>query len=241
MGKMASKLKWGYATQQQAAAKGIDAGSWQKSKNALAKVEKLFADKLQGSKSALQNAILKGKAGNLNGMIEDQMLGELGDPATATVVAAAAPIIIATINILKEAGLIGKNENIDINKLSSEIANDPSATAAMMEIESSENLPATNDPIPMSQTTSESTSSTASGSSGGGIMNFIKKNPVPAVIGGGLLAFGIYQLVKPKPKTASLSGYRTRKSTKKTAPAKSVKSRGTAKAKKLPVKSMKLF
>lgn len=241
MGKMASKLKWGYATQQQAAAKGIDAGSWQKSKNALAKVEKLFADKLQGSKSALQNAILKGKAGNLNGMIEDQMLGELGDPATATVVAAAAPIIIATINILKEAGLIGKNENIDINKLSSEIANDPSATAAMMEIESSENLPATNDPIPMSQTTSESTSSTASGSSGGGIMNFIKKNPVPAVIGGGLLAFGIYQLVKPKPKTASLSGYRTRKSTKKTAPAKSVKSRSTAKAKKLPVKSMKLF
>ena len=186
------KLKWGYATQQQAAAKGIDAGSWQKSKNALAKVEKLFADKLQGSKSALQNAILKGKAGNLNGIIEDQMLGELGDPATATVVAAAAPIIIATINILKEAGLIGKNENIDINKLSSEIANDPSATAAMMEIESSENLPATNDPIPMSQTTSESTSSTASGSSGGGIMNFIKKNPVPAVIGGGLLAFGIY-------------------------------------------------
>lgn len=241
MGKMASKLKWGYATQQQAAAKGIDAGSWQKSKNALAKVEKLFADKLQGSRSALQNAILKGKAGNLNGMIEDQMLGELGDPATATVVAAAAPIIIATINILKEAGLIGKNENIDINKLSSEIANDPSATAAMMEIESSENLPATNDPLSMSQTKSESTSSTASGSSGGGIMNFIKKNPVPAVIGGGLLAFGIYQLVKPKKKTSSLSGYRTRKSTKKSAPAKSVKSRSTAKAKKLPVKSMKLF
>jgi hypothetical protein len=210
MGKMASKLKWGYATQQQAAAKGIDAGSWQKSKNALAKVEKLFADKLQGSRSALQNAILKGKAGNLNGMIEDQMLGELGDPATATVVAAAAPIIIATINILKEAGLIGKNENIDINKLSSEIANDPSASTAMMEIESSENLPATNDPIPMSQTTSESTSSTASGSSGGGIMNFIKKNPVPAVIGGGLLAFGIYQLVKPKKKTSSLSGWKKR-------------------------------
>ena len=219
MGKMSSKLKWGYATQQQAAAKGIDAGSWQKSKNALAKVEKLFADKLQGSRSALQNAILKGKAGNLNGMVEDQMLGELGDPATASVVAAAAPIILATIKILKEAGLIGQNENIDINKLSSEIANDPDAASAMMEIESSENLPATNDPIPMTQTASESTSSNTSSTSGGGIMNFIKKNPVPAVIGGGLLAFGIYQMVKPKKKASNLSGYRTRKSTKKSAPA----------------------
>jgi hypothetical protein len=93
----------------------------------------------------------------------------------------------------------------------------------------------------MSQTTTESTSSTASGSSGGGIMNFIKKNPVPAVIGGGLLAFGIYQLVKPKKKTSSLSGYRTRKTTKKSAQSNSVKSRSTSKAKKLPVKSMKLF
>jgi hypothetical protein len=72
-------------------------------------------------------------------------------------------------------------------------------------------------------------------------MNFIKKNPVPAVIGGGLLAFGIYQMVKPKKKASNLSGYRTRKSTKKSAPAKSVKSKSTSKAKKLPVKSMKLF
>jgi hypothetical protein len=58
-------------SEQQATAKGIDSGSRQKSKNALAKVEKLFADQLQGRMSALQNAILKGKAGNLNGIIED--------------------------------------------------------------------------------------------------------------------------------------------------------------------------
>ncbi|MFM1794729.1 MAG: hypothetical protein RL642_1114, partial [Bacteroidota bacterium] len=60
--------------------------------------------------------------------------------------------------------------------------------------------------------------------SGGGIMNFIKTNPVPAVIGGGLLAFGIYQLVKPKKKATGLSGYRTKRkpatTTKKTLPKK---------------------
>jgi hypothetical protein len=59
-------------------------------------------------------------------------------------------------------------------------------------------------------------------------MNFIKTNPVPAVIGGGLLAFGIYQLVKPKKKTTGLSGYRTKRKpttpTKKTLPKKTMTS-----------------
>ncbi|MFM8488372.1 MAG: hypothetical protein ACKOCH_18715, partial [Bacteroidota bacterium] len=106
---MASKLKWGYATQAQAAAKGVSATDWQRSKSALVKVEKLFADKLQGSKIALQNAILKGKAGGLSG--EGYSAG-LGEPITASAIAAAAPLIIATINILKEAGLIGNNVKV---------------------------------------------------------------------------------------------------------------------------------
>jgi len=79
LGKMAAKLKWGYATKEQAAAKGINEAQWNKSKDALAKVERLFADKLQGKRDALRNAILKGKAGNLDGFIEEdfQGLGEL--------------------------------------------------------------------------------------------------------------------------------------------------------------------
>jgi hypothetical protein len=92
LGKMASKLKWAYGTQQQAAAKNVSAGTWQKSKDALVKVERLFADKLQGSRDALKNAILKGRAGNLSGYVEEQMSGYLGDPASATVIAAAARI-----------------------------------------------------------------------------------------------------------------------------------------------------
>ncbi len=201
LGKMASKLKWAYGTQQQAAAKGVNAATWQKSKNALSKVESLFADKLQGSKAALQNAILKGKAGNLSGIVEDQMLGQLGDPASATVIAAAAPVIIATIKILKESGLIGPNENVDINTLTSEVTADPTAAAAAAEIQASESAVSTE------VATAPGAISTGASTSSGGIMNFIKTNPVPAAIGGGLLALGIYQMVKPKKKTSSLSGY----------------------------------
>jgi hypothetical protein len=250
MGKMASKLKWAYATQQQAAAKGVNAATWQKSKNALAKIENLFADKLQGKRSALQNAILRGKAGNLNGFVEDDMLGQLGDPATGSVIAAATPVIIAAIKIIKESGLFAKNENVDVNNLKSEAMSDPTAAAAVAEIQANENAGANFDPQQNRSliTTSDSVSavattdpSTTPTSTGGGIMNFIKKNPVPAVIGGGLLAFGIYQLVKPK-KATSLSGYgtRRRKPATTTRAKKPTSTRSTA-ANKTTVKSVKLF
>ena len=217
LGKMASKLKWAYGSQQQAAAKGVNAATWQKSKNALTQVESLFADKLQGSRSALQNAILTGKAGNLSGVVQDQMLGQLGDPASATVIAAAAPVIIATIKILKDAGLIGANEAIDINSLTSEVSADPSAAAAVADIQASEST--TTDMTTNIEPTTTSQSTSTTGSSGGsGLLNFIKTNPVQALIGGSLLGIGIYQLVKPKRKASGLSGYKTKR--KAAAPAK---------------------
>jgi hypothetical protein len=217
LGKMASKLKWAYGSQQQAAAKGVNAATWQKSKNALTQVESLFADKLQGSRSALQNAILTGKAGNLSGVVQDQMLGQLGDPASATVIAAAAPVIIATIKILKDAGLIGANEAIDINSLASEVSADPSAAAAVADIQASEST--TTDMTTNIEPTTTSQSTSTTGSSGGsGLLNFIKTNPVQALIGGSLLGIGIYQLVKPKRKASGLSGYKTKR--KAAAPAK---------------------
>ena len=230
LGKMASKLKWAYGTQQQAAAKNVSAGTWQKSKDALVKVERLFADKLQGSRDALKNAILKGRAGNLSGYVEEQMSGYLGDPASATVIAAAAPVIIATIKILKESGLIGKDENLDMNTLTSEVSSDPGAAEAAAEFQQTdpnaiEKMALTTQPETSlaPATTSNDPSATPKATSGG-IMNFIKTNPVPAVIGGGLLAFGIYQLVKPKKKATGLSGYRNKRkpatSTKKTLPKK---------------------
>ena len=252
LGKMASKLKWAYGTQQQAAAKNVSAGTWQKSKDALVKVERLFADKLQGSRDALKNAILKGRAGNLSGYVEEQMSGYLGDPASATVIAAAAPVIIATIKILKESGLIGKDENLDMNTLTSEVSSDPGAADAAAEFQQTdpnaiEKMALTTSPesslAPAS--TSNDPSATPKASSGG-IMNFIKTNPVPAVIGGGLLAFGIYQLVKPKKKATGLSGYRTKRkpatTTKKTLPKKTTTtSRANQGRSKKNITPVKLF
>jgi hypothetical protein len=252
LGKMASKLKWAYGTQQQAAAKNVSAGTWQKSKDALVKVERLFADKLQGSRDALKNAILKGRAGNLSGYVEEQMSGYLGDPASATVIAAAAPVIIATIKILKESGLIGKDENLDMNTLTSEVSSDPGAADAAAEFQQTdpnaiEKMALTTPPetslAPVSTSNDPSATPKASG---GGIMNFIKTNPVPAVIGGGLLAFGIYQLVKPKKKATGLSGYRTKRkpatTTKKTLPKKTTTtSRANQGRSKKNITPVKLF
>jgi hypothetical protein len=252
LGKMASKLKWAYGTQQQAAAKNVSAGTWQKSKDALVKVERLFADKLQGSRDALKNAILKGRAGNLSGYVEEQMSGYLGDPASATVIAAAAPVIIATIKILKESGLIGKDENVDMNTLTSEVSSDPGAADAAAEFQQTEpnaieKMALTTQPETSlaPATTSNDPSATPKATSGG-IMNFIKTNPVPAVIGGGLLAFGIYQLVKPKKKATGLSGYRNKRkpatSTKKTLPKKTTTtSRSKQGSSKKNITPVKLF
>ena len=252
LGKMASKLKWAYGTQQQAAAKNVSAGKWQKSKDALVKVERLFADKLQGSRDALKNAILKGRAGNLSGYVEEQMSGYLGDPASATVIAAAAPVIIATIKILKESGLIGKDENVDMNTLTSEVSSDPGAADAAAEFQQTdpnaiEKMALTTPPeTSLAPASTSNDPSATPKASGGGIMNFIKTNPVPAVIGGGLLAFGIYQLVKPKKKATGLSGYRTKRkpttTTKKTLPKKTTTtSRANQGRSKKNITPVKLF
>lgn len=252
LGKMASKLKWAYGTQQQAAAKNVSASTWQKSKDALVKVEKLFADKLQGSRNALKNAILKGRAGNLSGYVEEQMSGYLGDPASATVIAAAAPVIIATIKILKESGLIGKDENLDMNTLTSEVSADPGAADAAAEFQQTdpnaiEKMAMTTNPeTSLAPATTSNDTSTTPKASGGGIMNFIKTNPVPAAIGGGLLVFGIYQLMKPKKKATGLSGYRTKRkpatTAKKTLPKKTTaSSRASQSRSKKNITPVKLF
>ncbi len=127
--KVASRLKWGYATQQQATAKGVSTQQWEKSKKALAKIEKLFADKLQGKKSALKNAILKGKAGGLNGLGGDEEVDIRGlGVAPAAALAAAVPVIAAAMKIMKETGLM-KNE--ETQNVESEISAKASEAESM--------------------------------------------------------------------------------------------------------------
>ena len=232
LGKMAAKLKWGYATKEQAAAKGINEAQWNKSKDALAKVERLFADKLQGKRDALRNAILKGKAGNLEGFIEEDFQG-LGEPVTAATLAAATPIIVAAIKILKDSGLLNKNENVNPEDLAKEMANDPSAAEALQKAGSESGTESGGDASGQ-KSASTGTEDAAATGSGGGVMEFIKKNPVPAVIGGGLLAFGIYKMVSKPKKSTSLSGYSSRKKNH----SKKKHSKGN---KQLPVKAVKLL
>jgi hypothetical protein len=239
LGKMANKLKWGYGTPEQARAKGIAPAQYQKSKTALTKVEHLFADKLQGSREVLKNTILNGRAGNLSGVVIEQLLGYLGDPVTASAIAAATPVIIATINILKDAGLVGKDEKLDIDSLTKEMDADPNAASAFSEIQQDDAGSSSEDTDPNAQTPKAVTKST---STGGGIMEFIKKNPVPVAIGGGLLALGIYQMVKPKAKPKGLSGVRTAPRPKTLASAaKSSTSKSKTSNKKPTVKTVKLF
>jgi hypothetical protein len=112
IGKMASKLKWAYATPQQAAAKGISPQRQAAAKRAVAKVEKLFVSKLQGKSDALRNAILRSKGGSLSGLTG---LGQLGEPVTVgAALLASLPVIVQVVAIMKgEPGLVAPGEWID--------------------------------------------------------------------------------------------------------------------------------
>ncbi len=99
--KISSRLKWGYATKEQALKHGMSIERWQKSKQALAKVEKLFVKKTKGSKKALKNAIIKGGKG-LNGA----SLDGLGVAHFSAVALVATPIIIAVVKILQDTGIM---------------------------------------------------------------------------------------------------------------------------------------
>ena len=200
LGGMAGKLKWAYATQPQAAAMGVSPTDWQKSRTALARVERLFADRLQGSRDALRNAILKGKAGGLGNP-------GLGEGITAAAIAAAAPLIIATLNILKEAGLIDPNFKLDLDNLEAR------AQEALQED------PAVTNTLPAMEPTTTS----------GGAVAWAKANPLPAIaIAAGIGYLAYNALAGPgqkRPKGRSLSGLpkpRRRKGKKSKAPVRTV-------------------
>jgi hypothetical protein len=246
---MASKLKWGYATQAQAAAKGVSASDWQRSKSALVKVEKLFADKLQGSKTALQNAILKGKAGGLSGGYS----AGLGEPITASAIAAAAPLIIATINILKEAGLIGNNVKVDANTIALEVASDPNAAAVMSQLEpgeSSSSLPVqpeiTENEAAVQRDSNtlytENPTKPMENTNKPGLLSWVQANPIPSLAVAGIVSLIAYNLTSKESKSSSkgLSGYRSGKSGKSRKSGKASKSSKSGRKKKRRIETVLL-
>jgi hypothetical protein len=202
MKKMGSKLKWGFATKEEAAKKGVSAQEWEKSKKALDKVEKLFVDKLQGKKSALKNAILKGKAGGLNGTEDESFDGFGFLPAAA--LAAAVPVITAALKIMVDGGVMKKEEADNIQ--------------AEMNSKASEADKLANDPDIINSGTEENTSSTSASSENvptqGGIVGFVKKQPLLVIGGAALGIWGLSKLLGSKKNKSgkSLSGTPGRKS-----------------------------
>jgi len=214
---MAKKLKWAYATREQATAKGVSVSDWEKSKNALAKIEKLFADKLQGKKSALRNAILKGRAGGINGVIDESAFDGLGIvPAVA--LTAAIPVIALAVKALVESGLMKKSEeeNVeqDVNAQSGDaasMANDPD----MKEDGNSDPGGGNSDNSDPDQSSDVGDSSGADAGSGG-IIGFIKKQPLLVIGGAALGILGITVLLRrKKPQGKGMSGTGGSKSHKK--------------------------
>lgn len=107
IGKMSEKMKWAYATPQQAAAKRIAPAQVAASKGALAKVEKMFT-RIGGKADNMRKAILNAKKGRLNG------LGELGAVPLAAGLAAALPFIKTVMDVLKKAGLVKPGEQAEL-------------------------------------------------------------------------------------------------------------------------------
>jgi hypothetical protein len=112
--KMSSRLKWGYATKEQAMKKGMGMARWLHTKKALEKVEKLFVKKLKGNPKVLKKTILKAGKG-LSGV----ELDGLGAAPVAAAVAAATPVILAVVKILKETGVM--NKSLDEKKLEEDL------------------------------------------------------------------------------------------------------------------------
>lgn len=187
VGKMATRLKWAYATPQQAAAKNVSINTVEKAKKALEKIEKLF-EKIGGKKNNLKKAILSGKKGKLDG------LGQLGIVPVAAAVAAATPVITAVIKILKDSGLAKKDENIDISSTEGDAVADDGVTFD------------DSDPGSFSETEPQLTITDAGESTGGeqgveglgniatGAIKFAQNNPLLGLAIGGAVAFGIYKL-----------------------------------------------
>ena len=211
--KMASKLKWAYATKEQAAKKGISEAKWNQTKSALVKVEKLFADKLQGKKSALKNAILKGKGGNLNGIVEDcPEFAYLGEPVTAAaLIASATPVIILVIQTMKKSGIMNPSESESINLSDEDIKNISSNGGGQDDYSSGSQSPNGSDDYDFDTDDGGDDDSDSKNS----VVTFLKNNPLVAV--GGLAALGGvgYMLFSKKKKRNNLSGTDEKKKQRK--------------------------
>ena len=192
IGKMSEKIKWGYATPEQARAKGISPVMVQRAKNAISKIEKLFV-KLGGKTDNLRKAVLKSRHGKLSGLGYADLMQGLGDALgvapLAAGLAAAIPVITAVLKILKDSGLVKKGEKQSMQPSDDETPTLPQEEASTNVFDTAASTPAT---IP-----AETVEGLGLGSTGTAIKDFITNNPVIATAGAAIVAFGLYKVFVP--------------------------------------------
>lgn len=133
--KMASRIKWGYLTEEEAQKNKFNMDEWRNAKNQLQKIEHMFVNILQGKPEALRKAIITGRAGGLSG------LGDLGyEPATITAsgaVATAMPFIKKVMALIKKVNFKKLVENVSplLLKLKKKRAEKDTAAAEAQETE----------------------------------------------------------------------------------------------------------
>ncbi|MBU0487426.1 MAG: hypothetical protein KKD31_05685 [Bacteroidetes bacterium] len=217
--KIAERLKWGYATPEQAQGK-VTPDYHQKAKNALAQVEKLYADKLQGKKDKLKNAIMKGKSGGLSGL-PDRYFSGLGEPISSTVmITAASGVIVSVLGIMAKNGLKNQDDPAegDVEKKLKDY------TPSDSDEQYYDEMDAESDDYDGDDGDSGSDDDDDSGGGGGGLWTFIKNNPM-VLIGAAGAAVGIgWVIFKPKKKPAT-STRKALSGTKKPATEKTEKKR----------------
>ncbi len=178
VGKMSSRLKWAYATPEQARAKGISPATVANAKRALVKVEKLF-EKVGGKKENLRKAILSGKKGSLSG---------LGVVPVAAAVAAATPLITAVVKIMRDTGLAQKDEAIDISATDGAATEDEGVSFDESDAAGSEEQ--TTDDNTGGEETMEGLGNIATGA-----IKFAQNNPLLGIAIGGAIAYGVYRVL----------------------------------------------
>jgi hypothetical protein len=181
VGKLSEKLKWAYATPQQAQAKRVSPATIGKAKNALAKIEKLFT-KIGGKPDNLRKAILSSKKGRLNG---------LGAAPAAAAIAAATPIIVAAINAMKSSGLVAPNEQVDITTTGDDEGVGFDTASEMPYSETSDTIELSEEPLEESNEEFME----GLGNIGNGIIQFTQNNPMLGIAVGGTIAYGIYHFM----------------------------------------------
>ncbi len=205
VGKISEKLKWAYASTQQINSNHINSNTVNKAKIASSKIEKMFV-KLGGKAANIRKAILSAKQGHING------LGQLGVVPAAAAITAATPIIVASIKILKESGLIGQHEQVDISNIGLEQVDNTTNTLELIPNQQSNIAENSN----YGNEINDNSNIEGLGNIGETAMTFARNNPILSIAIGGTIIYGIYELMSiekyssPK-KSLALSGIKNKK------------------------------